>query len=121
MVRLKVTIFARCNQTPLNFNSTMVRLKVKDMENIQGFQAAFQFHYGSVKSILKSLNAPLLRKFQFHYGSVKSRLQVAFAYDEVKFQFHYGSVKSFLMNLNKRKDNNFNSTMVRLKESSGMR
>ena len=51
----------------------MVRLKVGDWVGHDIDTLKFQFHYGSVKSLLELM--PLLppKKFQFHYGSVKSK------------------------------------------------
>ena len=56
-----------------NFNSTMVRLKGYT-HMITPYSPEFQFHYGTIKSILKSAGANTASSFQFHYGTIKSRI-----------------------------------------------
>ena len=82
------------SRTTLYFNSTMVRLKAR-CKFISLCFTLFQFHYGTIKSC-ESLPAQVWQAgFQFHYGTIKrtcgSRIRM--------YSF------------------NFNSTMVRLKES----
>jgi len=55
----------------LNFNSTMVRLKVGLGPVKQLTVSLFQFHYGSVKSDYELWLTSINPEFQFHYGSVK--------------------------------------------------
>ena len=78
----------------MNFNSTMVRLKVVAI----------------ISSIIVAI-------FQFHYGSVKSAGDAILSLRYWRFQFHYGSVKRHLCANTAPADFNFNSTMVRLKET----
>ena len=54
--------------------------------------------------------------FQFHYGTIKRRLECTHAPRHGKFQFHYGTIKSFREKCERLGFNDFNSTMVRLKE-----
>ena len=51
MVRLKVLLILLSLKFFKYFNSTMVRLKVGS-ENSLALFALFQFHYGSIKSLL---------------------------------------------------------------------
>jgi len=116
MVRLKVSSNLNTYHGSRNFNSTMVRLKACCGIGVNISIAAFQFHYGSVKSVGLLLHPHKYNLFQFHYGSVKRksrnlsirkwryfnstmvRLKAAPVYSCVywgtSFQFHYGSVKS---------------------------
>ena len=55
-----------------NFNSSMVRLKVKALQYL-GALTAFQFLYGSIKSPHPWLSFRLPFAFQFLYGSIKSQ------------------------------------------------
>ncbi len=97
----------------------------------------FQFHYGSVKSIVAIISSIILILFQFHYGSVKRIKGLNLKYfnryfnstmvrlkeqdslfvipQRCGFQFHYGSVKRHVEVLYRLLQVNFNSTMVRLK------
>jgi len=56
--------------------------------------AFFQFHYGSVKSLVYFIIIIITKRFQFHYGSVKSMTGRSKVLSMYQFQFHYGSVKS---------------------------
>ena len=52
----------------------MVRLKAKERLGRKPKNQVFQFHNGSIKSLLMD-DAPLtILEFQFHNGSIKSRL-----------------------------------------------
>ncbi|GEM_PF-1322835 len=99
----------------IDFNSTMVRLKVNPTCRNYVVNITFQFHYGSVKSSPRTI--PLKRpwRFQFHYGSVKRPMPSMAASSANRFQFHYGSVKSFASKRYAATPAHFNSTMVRLK------
>ena len=70
----------------------MVRLKVGS-ENSLALFALFQFHYGSIKSLLAAWKVKIWYLFQFHYGSIKSDFEVIEQLIDVEFQFHYGSIK----------------------------
>ena len=77
----------------LNFNSTMVRLKVRQPEEeIPG--SRFQFHYGTIKS--KAV--PPYACFLYNFNSTMVRLKVLLLISTLPPILH------------------FNSTMVRLKE-----
>ena len=58
--------------------------------------------------------------FQFHYGTIKSRLGYPFSYQVPIFQFHYGTIKRVRKYSPTNHADNFNSTMVRLKEELAM-
>ena len=93
MVRLKVLNKA----TPDNidgFNSTMVRLKGETAQEKHSL-AQFQFHNGSIKSIMGAVAVLNWLRFQFHNGSIKRIILFELFYRvTVKFQFHNGSIKS---------------------------
>ena len=136
MVRLKGSLYILKEQTEINFNSTMVRLKEFGLFFFIFF-VRFQFHYGTIKRLMslfflvfilsfqfhygtiKSMNPPAhnrkIPRFQFHYGTIKSlfnNLSICFW---MSFQFHYGTIKSFHDKHFKELVSYFNSTMVRLK------
>ena len=54
----------------------------------------FQFHNGSIKSIVKTSDPLCVCKFQFHNGSIKSRCVLRLVLQCLEFQFHNGSIKS---------------------------
>ena len=94
----------------------MVRLK----ENFSQFELAwtslFQFHYGTIKSLIRANISNILPRFQFHYGTIKSIDTRGYPYVEIAFQFHYGTIKSFMkLYIYIIIILHFNSTMVRLK------
>ena len=57
----------------LNFNSTMVRLKVVNAGREAYGVVGFQFHYGTIKRQNLEIAGKQLSKFQFHYGTIKRR------------------------------------------------
>ena len=76
------------------FNSTMVRLK-DDGEELYDID---------------------VEKFQFHNGSIKRLASAAVGVASVVFQFHNGSIKRGTEQIDLlRRNDGFNSTMVRLK------
>jgi len=54
---------------------------------------AFQFQYGSIKSLSLSFGDKTANKFQFQYGSIKSGSNNAAILTASIFQFQYGSIK----------------------------
>ena len=54
----------------------MVRLKVKGEFFMAVKMFVFQFHNGSIKSIISEDAAKALLRFQFHNGSIKSLYRV---------------------------------------------
>ncbi len=58
-----------------------------------------------------------ITEFQFHYGSIKGLKDKLKRLIPVIFQFHYGSIKGLYKALTEESINDFNSTMVRLKDS----
>ena len=52
------------------FNSTMVRLKVLSGQ-CRYLGGIFQFHYGTIKSVIMCIYHALPLLFQFHYGTIK--------------------------------------------------
>ena len=55
----------------VRFNSTMVRLKVGDINQMAVKMFEFQFHNGSIKREAESLIRKQYHLFQFHNGSIK--------------------------------------------------
>ena len=138
MVRLKASYRLRRKSSLWNFNSTMVRLKVsaswKEKYRICNFNYTmvrlkvwipvflsksvwFQFHYGTIKRVSELLSGQCRYLFQFHYGTIKSSDPLVKFGQFMKFQFHYGTIKRSRTTTIRRRMKNFNSTMVRLKES----
>ena len=61
MVRLKVINLYICSNIFINFNSTMVRLKVLHFVK-QKLSNVFQFHYGTIKSLtLEKISALIFK------------------------------------------------------------
>ena len=121
----------------------MVRLKDGGLQMLFCEIEKFQFHNGSIKSVV-SRRGVVSRRFQFHNGSIKSctsiklrsvwnwfqfhngsikRLYVLSRLSRAgQFQFHNGSIKSISSALNSSSHlRSFNSTMVRLKVSHRFR
>ncbi len=78
----------------LNFNSTLVRLKV----------------------LCRSLMPLLIHPFQFHIGTIKSLSESAETGKMSLFQFHIGTIKRLYHSLFHAPFPHFNSTLVRLKD-----
>ncbi len=113
----------------------MVRLKAILILSIFS-NKKFQFHYGTIKSLIPLLPFVFFDLFQFHYGTIKRHNHEAWSgfhadfnsimvrlkvYEELKnqvinlFQFHYGTIKSPYLLTTLAHKNDFNSIMVRLK------
>jgi len=56
--------------------------------------------------------------FQYHIGSIKTSCKVVLDFWCEKFQFHIGSIKTKGDKLSEGQKVSFNSTLVRLKQSS---
>ena len=54
----------------------------------------FQFHYGTIKSVVEYYDFFFVPLFQFHYGTIKSRNNTTLQAFQKLFQFHYGTIKS---------------------------
>ena len=117
MVRLKQKQLIEINCSDIeSLNSTMVRLKQREYDNSLIYEKASQFHYGSIKTMSKSKLSSLKKKSQFHYGSIKTYdPSLIYSRNDLS-QFHYGSIKTKMKkkHINKRFVS-LNSTMVRLK------
>ena len=117
MVRLKVVIDTGGKCLDYSFNSSMVRLKGFERENINIIEL-FQFQYGAIKGQLararsdasiSSFNSSMVRlkdpeyiyrittiKFQFQYGAIKGGHKSLHSYNPCEFQFQYGAIKGLL-------------------------
>gem|GEM_PF-770306 len=96
MVRLKERLAITCRLLVLHFNSNMVRLK------------------GKVHTVRSVANL-----FQFQHGAIKSNLPLFIIMEEDIFQFQHGAIKRSTEQNITQNILNFNSNMVRLKESGG--
>ena len=113
MVRLKEYSAALERAMCFYFNSTMVRLKGSRTDR-PAARRGFQFHYGTIKSVLhgkptgsyRNFNSTMVRlkesfaacciawrEFQFHYGTIKRSRRKHIIRCELIFQFHYGTIK----------------------------
>ena len=102
----------------MNFNSSMVRLKVLLSSPRTWLIILFQFLYGAIKRalstilsvLLKNFNSSMVRlkgrrwnspigiwQFQFLYGAIKSNYRSANYLTFVQFQFLYGAIKSVVL------------------------
>ena len=101
MVRLKVRSNAGNVITFNDFNSSMVRLKDKN-----------NFLYHAIKS-----------SFQFQYGAIEGNSSIRWRFELKWFQFQYGAIEGMSPLMVSVPLNDFNSSMVRLKvsESKGGR
>ena len=63
--------------------------------------AIFQFHYGTIKSCRKHIEAEHVAEFQFHYGTIKRMPKLTVPHGLLLFQFHYGTIKSLMLHLTK--------------------
>ena len=73
MVRLKGNFNATPRICAKDFNSSMVRLKVRKPANLVVYGDRFQFLYGAIKSIYAFMYFVAVIKFQFLYGAIKRR------------------------------------------------
>ena len=116
MVRLKLTGSVTKPTSQASLNSTMVRLKREFFMTRYNWFSKSQFHYGSIKTILKfwidsegnRLNSTMVRlkrlktgqispackPSQFHYGSIKTDPTIIYNKQDFLSQFHYGSIKT---------------------------
>ena len=108
------------------------------MHGAPGALLTFQFHIGSIKSMLIYFLRSLLSKFQFHIGSIKSQtganrcssrlgfnsilvqlkvnIRRGASRDDFLFQFHIGSIKRTVTTLEPVElFERFNSILVQLK------
>ena len=113
MVRLKVQTDVNAAVISFHFNSTMVRLKEYE-DTTPTPLAAFQFHYGTIKSCVTAIcrktcfnfNSTMVRlkdhrqgarqPYLADFNSTMVRLKDAYAGTallEIPFQFHYGTIK----------------------------
>ena len=115
MVRLKVRPLTSLMNRDDRFNSNMVRLKVEYLPLTIRVIFAFQFQYGSIKSIMALSQAAATIAFQFQYGSIKRCGHRTRCDASAQFQFQYGSIKSLHPPNPHHIVECFNSNMVRLK------
>ena len=120
MVRLKVVLLGLLRPILLHFNSTMVRLK-EDFPDQATAIAKFQFHNGSIKRLSEASLPSGCNAFQFHNGSIKRCEYFQKVVSCIEFQFHNGSIKRQCGRFVSVCQQDFNSTMVRLKAAIVLR
>ena len=54
----------------------------------------FQFHYGTIKTLVGEELMIYLIMFQFHYGTIKTLEEYNTGRKGIQFQFHYGTIKT---------------------------
>ena len=59
----------------MNFNSSMVRLRVNSIRCPGNIAATFQFQYGTIESIIITHERELANQFQFQYGTIERKPQ----------------------------------------------
>ena len=77
----------------LDFNSMMVQLKLSLTLQYLAI-VRFQFHNGTIKTILMSVNDTYLKIFQFHNGTIKTESCTMSTSKPSAFQFHNGTIKT---------------------------
>ena len=118
MVRLKPAKDPLLRALGLCLNSTMVRLKLKHLEENGVTISSSQFHYGSIKTKVQFARFLMTFLSQFHYGSIKTTGNVVDSKLVEKSQFHYGSIKTVKdAEMVDSVNESLNSTMVRLKRN----
>ena len=75
----------------------------------------FQFHKGTIKTLLDSLCPINIETFQFHKGTIKTEFLPSWAVCLLGFQFHKGTIKTHYDSMKSAKNSCFNSIKVRLK------
>ena len=119
-VRLKLTPLPTAPLKGLYFNSIKVRLKL-EYSNLPIDYITFQFHKGTIKTLLPFFTRFLSIKFQFHKGTIKTIRRRLFwcifwHFNSIKvrlklslkcptllfmlFQFHKGTIKTGLFSIN---------------------
>ena len=92
MVRLKAILALKVKGRYYDFNSNMVRLKVRPNQTAN-WQFLFQFQYGAIKRKRLSDSPQRLIQFQFQYGAIKRDAQGFGLKNLLPFQFQYGAIK----------------------------
>ena len=78
----------------LTFNSTMVRLKASVGVYGQYIRTDFQFHYGTIKSVICIFSVITWSSFNSTMVRLKGN-QVRWCDQNPFFQFHYGTIKRY--------------------------
>ena len=87
--------------TLINFNSIKVRLKLtRSLITKSGVQK-FQFHKGTIKTLLDLESQMAKYVFQFHKGTIKT-INDNYLPNLCKFQFHKGTIKTGKNTIQKR-------------------
>ena len=101
-----------------NFNSIKVRLKLSFVTVVIEL-LQFQFHKGTIKTLLTDAVTSMRTGFQFHKGTIKTNKFNEFLQVHSTFQFHKGTIKTLICTSISFVLNNFNSIKVRLKRFDG--
>src|SRR5690625_1014837 len=92
MVRLRVVLDGMKFFAKQNFNSNMVRLRVRMFFGGSDTDI-FQFQYGAIKRLVKQWEENKHKLFQFQYGAIKSQNDIQELENNKVFQFQYGAIK----------------------------
>ena len=98
-----------------DFNSTMVRLRSRDLVDGVAVALEFQFHNGAIKIVAPAIIRRGVHEFQFHNGAIKIWTPPSKSNNTGLFQFHNGAIKMLPIRLYAAIWLYFNSTMVRLR------
>jgi len=70
----------------------MVRLVVESAKVEAEKFIKFQFHYGTIGSVIVFNAIQIIILFQFHYGTIGSYIRITSKGSTIRFQFHYGTI-----------------------------
>ena len=74
----------------------------------------FQFHKGTIRTVISTLQNDRLNPFQFHKGTIRTHIDVQIDALVSVFQFHKGTIRTIKIIKDILDDANFNSIKVRL-------
>ena len=101
----------------LYFNSTLVRLKVRLNSLWLLLLPNFNSTLVRLKALWQNRNR-VVNTFQFHFGTIKRQWCAVGSRSRYWFQFHFGTIKRPIILADIPLQPDFNSTLVRLKDSA---
>jgi len=125
LVRFKPVTALWVIPLPIGFNSTLVRFKLPDHSLLLSKLLKFQFHSGSIQTMVRDFSGARSRKFQFHSGSIQTCRDRVEKIRRSLFQFHSGSIQTSYVNAGTRANSRFQfhsgSIQTFLGDAAGMR
>ena len=79
-----------------DFNSIKVRLERRECRRLRAGGSRFQFHKGTIRTILSFKNFLCKILFQFNKGTIRTFTCVSFRRASMLFQFHKGTIRTLL-------------------------